>query len=196
VIRPNGVDMNDSMPTLSLDSIQQIAQVSDGKAKHLKETCIWALAHCNHSNGVRLRVVHGEYSAFHFVRWQEEGIDHQALLRSYNRDDATQFGAEALALLISINRTEYDAIERAITTTGVDYWLGFKNRNPNEPFHRAGRLEISGIMTETPTNTVKARLRAKLPQTRPTDHTFPVYIIVVEFSQPYATMVLKDDDSE
>jgi hypothetical protein len=184
------------VPTLSLDGIQGIAQVSEGKAKHLMETCVWALLHCNHKNGVRLKVVHGKDTGFYVVGWQEDALDEEAVRRSYNRDDATEYGAEAVALLISIDRTPYDAIERAITTKGIDYWLGFKNRKPNEPFHRAGRLEISGIMTETPSNTVRERVRDKLRQTRPTDHTFPVYIIVVEFGQPYATMVLKDDDSE
>lgn len=184
------------VPTLSLHRIQDAVQVSEGKAKHLMETCVWALLHCNHRNGVRLKVVDGKDTGFYVVRWQEDDLDEEAVRRSYNRDDATEYGAEAVALLISIDRTPYDAIERAITTKGIDYWLGFKNRKPNEPFHRAGRLEISGIMTETPTNSVRGRLKTKLPQTRPTDHTFPVYIIVVEFGQPYATMVLKDDHSE
>jgi len=53
-------------------------------------------------------------------------------------------------------------------------------------------LEISGILAENPGNTVTSRINLKLKQTQPTDHTFPVYIIVVEFSKLWAKMVLKN----
>jgi hypothetical protein len=50
--------------------------------------------------------------------------------------------------------------------------------------HKAARLEISGILAENKGNTVTSRINIKQKQTQPTDHTFPVYIIVVEFSKP------------
>jgi len=46
-------------------------------------------------------------------------------------------------------------------------------------------------MKETASNKVSTRMKEKLKQTKPTDQTFLVYVVVVEFSQPYATMVLK-----
>jgi len=42
-------------------------------------------------------------------------------------------------------------------------------------------------------NTVTNRINLK--QTQPTDHTLPVYIIVVEFSKPWVKMVLKNVNS-
>lgn len=176
--------------SLRLDDLQSLAQISEGKAKDIKDACIWALWFCNHSNGVTMKVMDGSDEFFYILSWVEDSIDAEALKRSYNEDDAKEFGAEAVAILLSMNRTDYDAIERSMTTTGIDYWLGFKRRSPNEPFHKAGRLEISG-MIESPSNKVSRRVKEKLAQTKPTDHTFPVYVIVVEFSQPYATMVLK-----
>src|SRR6266498_1250705 len=161
--------------TLNLDSIQSLVQVSEGKAIQLMETCIWCLSHCDHSNGIRLKVIDREEPYSYIVTWPDERIDMEAVRRSYNRDDAIGDGAEAMAFLISVERTFYTAVERAVTRTGIDYWLGFKERNPNEPFHRAGRLEISGIMTENPSNSVSSRIKEKLRQTIPTDHTFPVY---------------------
>jgi len=89
-----------------------------------------------------------------------------------------------------MDRTEFEAVERASTTTGIDYWLGYKD-NLNNPFERAGRLEVSGILKETVNNTVKMRIQRKLSQTLPTDHMFRVYVVVVEFGKPYATMVMK-----
>jgi hypothetical protein len=136
-----------------------------------------------------MRVVEGNDHSY-LVTWRDDEIDEDAIVRSYNKDDATEAGAEAIAFLVSIDRTPFTAVERAITTTGIDYWLGYKE-NPNNPFERAGRLEVSGILVENPTNKVSTRVTKKLKQTEPTDHTFPVHIIVVEFSEPYATMVLK-----
>jgi hypothetical protein len=176
---------------LQLDEIQTRVQVSEGKAKQLKEACIWSLWFCGHSNGVRLRVVEVNESARYEIRWLEAELGVEALKRSYNKDDATEFGAEAVALLLSLERTGYDAVERSVTGTGIDYWLGFKSRHLNQPFHRASRLEISGVLKESSRNKVSTRVRQKLGQTKPTDHLFPVYVIVVEFGQPYATIVLK-----
>ena len=176
---------------LNLDNIQTLVQIAEGKAKLLKECCIWALWFCNHSNGVKIELREDSSTSLYIIGWSDEGLDAEAITRSYNPDDAAEFGAEAIALLISVERTEYDAVERSIKTTGIDYWLGFKNRHPNEPFHRASRLEISGIMKENKNNRVSTREKKKLTQTEPTDGTFPVYVIVVEFSQPYARMVLK-----
>jgi len=40
------------------------------------------------------------------------------------------------------------------------------------------------LLAENKGNTVTSRINIKQKQTQPTDHTFPVYIIVVEFSKP------------
>jgi hypothetical protein len=183
-----------SSSVLQLDQIQHIVQVSEGKALRLLETCVLCLLNSNHSNGVPLEVIDASEIVSYPVIWPENRIDVDAIQRSYNQDDAIEDGAEAIALLLSIERTTYTAVERASTKTGIDYWLGFKNKDPNLPFHRAGRLEVSGIMNENPRNKVSNRVNGKLNQTKPTDNTFPVYVIVVEFSKPYATMVLKNAD--
>ncbi|MFZ5518701.1 MAG: hypothetical protein ACOY90_18875 [Candidatus Zhuqueibacterota bacterium] len=188
--------MQELSPTIRLDSIQTRISVSKGKAKQLMETCVWCLLYCDHSNGVRLNVEDDGTSLEYSVVWPTENLDIEAIIRSYNKSDAIEDGAEAIALLVSIERTEYNCVERAITSTGIDYWLGFKERNPNYPFHRASRLEISGIMSENENNTVRSRIRQKLNQTKLSDYTsFPVYVIIVEFSKPYAIMVVKNVNS-
>lgn len=178
-----------SVRRLYLDKIQDVARVSEGKAKKLMEACVWCMLSSRHSNGVSLEVIDYTEAFCYLVSWPEE-LDLEAINRSFNRDDATEEGAEAIALLIALDRTEFTAVERASTATGIDYWLGYKDKL-NNPFERAARLEISGIHKETANNTVQMRINAKLSQTLPTDHTFSVYVIVVEFSKPYATIVLK-----
>ncbi len=176
---------------LELDEIQARVRISEGKAKQLKEACIWALWFCGHSNGVRLSVVEAGASASYPINWAEDQLDAEAVRRSYNQDDATEYGAEALALLLAIQRTEYDAVERSVTSSGIDYWLGFKDGNSAQPFQRASRLEISGIMKETAGNRVSARVKQKLEKANLSAHSFPVYVTVVEFGQPYALLALR-----
>lgn len=183
-----------SVTTLFLNRIQEVTQISAGKAKQLMETCVWCLAASSHVNGISMKVIEGSRSDSYILSWPDEEIELEATMRSFNQNDATEDGAEAIALLLSIDRTAYTAVERAVTTTGIDYWLGYKD-NIDNPFKQAGRLEISGIFKENETNTVAARVKAKLKQTRPTAHTFAVYVVVVEFGQPYATMV-KNDNGE
>ena len=181
---------------LRLDMIREVARVSEGKALQLMETAIWCLDFCHHSNGIHLEVREPDGSFYYAVKWPKQGINLEAIKHTYNQDDATEDGAEAIAFLICIERTEYTVVERASKRTGIDYWLGFKNTSPNLPFHKAGRLEISGMMTETKSNKMSTRIQSKLRQTAPTDYTsLPVYAILVEFSKPYASMVLKNAKS-
>ena len=178
-----------NVPKLYLDKIQDVAKVSEGKAKKLMEACVWCMVSSGHSNGVILEVIDGPEILSYLISWPQH-LDLEAIKRSFNQDDAVEEGAEAIALLVAMDRTEFEAVERATTTTGIDYWLGYKD-NLNNPFERAGRLEVSGMLRETPNNTVKMRIQRKLSQTLPTDHMFRVFVVVVEFGKPYAMMVMK-----
>jgi len=179
-------------PTVYLNLIKEYAQLSSGKAKMLMETCVWSLQHTGHKNGVQLALDYDNNQFLYHVAWSEDEIDLDAVMRSYNQNDATEYGAEAIAILISMDRTQYNLIYRAITSTGIDYWLGFRNNNPNNPFERAARLEISGIIRETSSNSVDKRLKEKLQQTYPTHHTgLPVFVVIVEFGKPQAKMIGK-----
>jgi hypothetical protein len=95
------------------------------------------------------------------------------------------------ALLLIRERTDYTAIHRSIQSTGIDYWLGYKANADNQIFSRKdARLEVSGILKQSPTNRPSYRAKAKNNQTKQSDETFifPVYVIVVEFSRPMADM--------
>lgn len=83
-------------PTLQLNKIQEVAQVSTGKARQLMETCVWCLLDRKHANGLTMRVVDGADHSY-LVTWPDEEIDKEAINRSYNKDDAIEDGAEAIA---------------------------------------------------------------------------------------------------
>lgn len=178
--------------SVHLSLLGEYAQLSSGKAKMLMESCVWSLWHCDHENGVKLTLDYEDKHYSYSVIWKDNEIDRDAIMRSYNQNDATEYGAEAIAILMSLDRTNYDSVNRAVTSTGIDYWLGYKNKNPNNPFEQAARLEISGIIAETSSNSINRRLKEKLDQTCPTHHTgLPVFVVIVEFSNPKAKMTGK-----
>ncbi|MCI5164879.1 MAG: hypothetical protein D3903_02015 [Candidatus Electrothrix sp. GM3_4] len=173
-----------------------IPALSSGKAEMLKETCIWCLDECNHDNGVKIQAKNGKTDDQLPICWEDKLIDKETIKRTYNREDAVEYGAEALSFLLIRECTKYTAIRRAATGTGIDYWLGSKEITGNNIFSSSdARLEVSGILKETASNSTQKRAKEKLKQTTPTDNTFPVFISVVEFSQPHAEMVLKDVQS-
>ena len=86
--------------------------------------------------------------------------------------------------MLAINETEYTIIERSCKGDGFDYWLGKKD---DGLFNHAARLEISGILQESATNTVEKRLKIKIKQTEQSDESrLPAYISIVEFGKPKA----------
>ena len=188
---------SEEIKKLDLNSLHEgIPALSSGKAKMLEESCVWCLDECNHNNGVTIKTKKQPQNEQHYICWEDDSIDKEAIKRAYNRDDAVEYGAEALSFLLIRECTPYTAIRRAATGTGIDYWLGGKERSGGNIFSNTdARLEVSGILKETASNSTKKRVKEKLKQTAPTDNTFPVFISVIEFSQPHAEMVLKNVQS-
>ena len=80
--------------------------------------------------------------------WPENKIDIDGLCRAYNHDDGPEQGAEAIAFLLIRERTDYTAIKRAVTLTGIDYWLDHKSSAQMQIFSKgSARLEVSGILS-------------------------------------------------
>lgn len=182
--------------TLHLDSLTSgIPALTFSRANSHREACIWCLVECNHSNGVGLETTQPntkdkiEYS----ISWNEESVDLSAIQRAYNEDDGPEDGAVAIALLIVREFTDYTALKRSVTKTGIDYWLCYKSGSSQIFGKESARLEVSGILKENAGNTVKRRRKKKIDQTKQSDDTlFPVYVVVVEFSKPKAEMVLRN----
>lgn len=178
---------------LILDSLGTgIPTLTKSKASMLKEACIWCLTTCKHDNGVKIKCTICDDNVYYSIKWKND-VDIDGILRAYNFDDAIEFGAEALSLLLIREKTDFTAIERAVRTTGIDYWLGYKNKDENLIFSKKdARLEISGILRERGSYTLKNRIKSKLKQTQPSDYIFPVFVSIIEFSHPKAETVRKD----
>lgn len=180
----------------NLEDLKDLIYLPKGKAGMYQEACVWCLDKHGHQNGIELELLYEKKKILHPVYWSDEKIEIERVRKHYNIDDALPFGSEAMAFFICAYHTNFNNFQRSIKKTGIDYWLGTKGEDPNLPFQNSGRLEISGILTESDTNTVEKRIKEKLKQSSQSDRTtLPVYVVVVAFDRPYAKMVIKNVDS-
>lgn len=80
-----------------------------------------------------------------------------------------------------------EILQRNIQGEKTDYKIGIA-----EKLEIKAVLEVSGIFSETPTNTVKVRVRKKVEQVEKRLGNLPAYIIVTEFSGPKSKIVKND----
>lgn len=166
---------------INIDTIKEgMPGITPIIGNYMYENCLMCLHRAGHVVEVGLQVK-GLIEDVFELHWTDE-ITEQ-LYRSYPDDlETTEQGAVCISVLMAKHLTDYTVIERSWRGTGIDYWLGYENAPLLE---RAARLEISGIKTETATNTMNARYEQKLKQTGLSDDfNLPAYISIVEFSNP------------
>jgi len=141
-----------------------------------------AAAHClalkQHSNPVQLSLT-GDLRTAAMLDWGGviEGATYADL------QEATEYGAYGIALVVALALTGITNVERSAKTTGVDYWLGGE-RSDDGIFQRAARLEISGIL-DGDDSKIATRMNIKLRQTNRSDESLlPAYVAIVEFRTP------------
>lgn len=181
---------------LNLDSLYQsiIPVISAEAAGFYIENCMVCFHSQGHNSGIQMRVLDSDATEKYCeVRWSASITD--KLLRSHALRQATDHAACAIALLLIQKLTEFAAIEMAPIGTTVDYYLVPQGREEDDflIFNGTARLEISGILQESPTNSVESRIKEKLKRLLPDydDDNHPTYVIVVEFSQPWSKVVVK-----
>ena len=139
-----------------------------------------------HPVGTRL-IIDGTFKTSHPVIWSD-AITEQTVDAWQDQQEATEFGACGIAILLVLKLTSYTVIRRAVKGDGIDYWFGKQDAQP--PFQNAARLEISGILTGDD-SAIRRRLREKQAQTTPTDGLLPAHVVIVEFSSPLAHYLVK-----
>lgn len=136
----------------------------------------------NHTPGVELQVV-GYVSERYSLDWP--AITEEARRMWMDPREAVEYGATAIAILLSKNELGYPAFERSRQGTGIDYWMGYED---GVLFQRQAMLEISGILNAggNATRAIKARVNQKLRQTERSSDPLPTFVIVAEFGSPIA----------
>ena len=176
------------MDTIRLSDIKQgMPGISPIEGANLYENCIVALHNSGHPASVELRMEGLRTEPF-LLEWDDECNDQ--LLRTYaDEQSVTERSAVAVSVMLALHTTSYTVIERSRKGTGFDYMLG----DSLDPlFTPKARLEVSGIMRETDSNTLDMRFHKKSAQTDKSDGTrLPAYVSVVEFSTPKAKFDIK-----
>jgi hypothetical protein len=100
---------------------------------------------------------------------------------SNDDEEATHYGAYAVAFIVASKELGIKAFERSKKGTGIDYWLGSKK---DLLFQNKMRLEVSGIRNGD-NNQIQTRFNTKMNQSKKSDtSSIPAFIVIVEFSQP------------
>lgn len=161
--------------------------ITEAWGKFLTEASTVCFECQQHTTGVEM-TVQGLTPTKFKIHW-EHSITEQVRNAWEDMQEATEYGACGVAVLLILELTEYTVIQRSVKGTGVDYWLGFKDATL--PFQNAARLEVSGIMNGD-ANAIKSRVKKKINQTKVTDSgNLPAYIVVVEFGKPVSHVVQK-----
>ncbi len=106
-----------------------------------------------------------------------------------DKEEATEYGATGVAILLTLELTEYTTLHRAMKGKGFDYWVGIGDYESKLPFQEKARLEVSGIRNGT-NRDIQNRINKKTEQTKISDGIkIPTFIVVVEFSQPKAHFI-------
>jgi hypothetical protein len=182
------------LETLDLERIRNgFPGITPRVGEYQLESCVICLERQNHHSGTQLKLS-GDIEMELVLLWTL-AVTKQMERTWSNQKEATESGAICIAALLIEKFTEYTILEKAREGTGIDYWLGHKNRivTDYDLFHRDARLEISGIFDGNSTE-IAARFKMKLLQTDRSDHSErPVFVCVVEFGHPQVRLGLKND---
>jgi hypothetical protein len=162
---------------------------SVNQCNFLTENCIVALEECNHKCGCKMEII-GDKKSEVFIFWSSK-FNKAGYIETKK---IVEHGATAISFFLARSFTDYTLIEEAVIGTGFDYWLGYNSNHLkyNPKNFLSARLEISGILIESSSNSIKERIRIKKNQTAVTDPLkLPAYISIVEFSKPKAYFAMK-----
>lgn len=145
------------------------------------QACTVCLENSNHTTGVSTNLTGNNPNRL-TLNWNS-AVNTQVKRNWTDNEEATEYGATAIAILLVKYLSNYECIERSSKGLGFDYWLG--EEDTLEIFQRKARLEISGILKESSTNTVENRTKIKENQTKKSSFlNMTAHICVMEFSNP------------
>jgi hypothetical protein len=145
-----------------------------------------------HGDGAHL-IVMGDHQRLYTVRWIQPTAQMRRNWNDY--DEATEFGACGIAIMLAKDISGHAVVERSKKTRGLvksgfDYWLGDATRS-DLFINRKVRLEVSGLRNGTD-GQLQTRVDQKIDQTKVSDHLHvPAYVIIVEFGRPVAHFVVR-----
>lgn len=176
------------MRTLNLDKLKGgLPDVSPAFGTLFAEAAAVCLTLVGYRSGVTL-TVQGAFQATYIVEWTQE-IGSLEKTSWGDLKEAVEYGATALAMLLMMELTQFDSFKREDQLEGIDFELSqHKKQTPKD---QNAKLEISGILKETPDNTVHIRVNMKERKIKKRGNlNLQVYVVVVEFGTPKAKIII------
>ena len=195
------------MPVLDLGFLGGLRNA--GVSREVGNSLAQAGAVCLVESGHRISALlhlRGVSANIYRLRW---GPITPVARRSWNDlEEATEYGAAGVAILLANSELGQEVILRSRKGTGFDYWLGDRRTGEVSDAERQvtsewselllddglvvrGRMEVSGILRGSDSR-IAARVREKLEQIASSNHLrIPAYVFVVEFGQPIAEVRMK-----
>lgn len=174
---------------MQTETVLDLERIRDGfpgitpaKETSLLEFCVASLHRNNHRSGILMQVETCDKTENFELHWTTM-FDDQSDRATSNQEEATEHGAECIAILLAARLTDYKVIRRARKRTGIDYYLGKEktDEKQNQLLVDCARLEISGIFQGKPSD-IRKRYDTKIQQTKHSQ--LPVFIAIVEFGVP------------
>lgn len=168
---------------IKLDNLDSgLPTLSSKNGSQLAEMALFCLSRHGHTSEVTAEIVEGNGQDC-IVSW-DGSLDPRTAGSYGDIDEATEYGATAIAILYALQLTGQNSVQRAAKGKGFDYWVGDKDSVDEAPFQNTTRLEISGIDKGT-LSQVKERYRIKQRQISKSDNTLtPKIVFIMEFSKP------------
>ncbi|MDX1920073.1 MAG: hypothetical protein SFU25_04975 [Candidatus Caenarcaniphilales bacterium] len=164
------------------------------KCAHIEsfsEAASVVLEKIGHEPGISLEI-EGDFKDKCSIQWGEISDSIRGMWA--DEQEAVEKGACGIACMLVYKLTDYKVIERGVKTSGFDFWLAKKTYSDElddslNVFPGDGRLEVSGLLQSSETNTIQSRLKKKQKQIKQSDSmSLPAYIAIVEFASPKALL--------
>ncbi len=159
-----------------LSSLER-AGLSKSWGVFLEEAASYCLENQGHNHRIHMAVDGDVGDNCMVVR---RAINESAQKSWQDLQEATEYGAYGIAILLIFKFTEYTSIERSCKGPGFDYWVGINN---SMLFQKQARLEVSGILNGSD-SAITYRLGQKIEQVNRIRHALPAFVIIVEFGKP------------
>lgn len=174
---------------INLDELKEgIMGLTETVGSFTLEACTVCLDHQGHQSPVNFELS-GIHTMNIMFEWKQEVS--QKIRRNWSDlQEATEYGATAIAIICAKEFSGHSVIERSSKGTGFDYWLG--EEDELGVFQEKARLEISGILSETASNTIGKRIKEKINQVKKSDSTgLSVHICVTDFKTPKGQYLIR-----
>lgn len=159
---------------------------ANGSHISMMEKCVFCMGNCSHTTGVTLNIKNvTTCEDFQFLLHWDIAYDERMQAAHADENESAEKSAIAIAFLLMTQLFPYMVVRQAKRGKHFDYILADKNATLPFQSDTAAVLECSGIM-QGGQSKINARIKEKETRFRKKAQDHPVFIAVVEHSEPVA----------